>query len=501
MTRKEKNTGSTRKRTLIVLCALLCAIAVAVILNLDPYDNRILDNVRIGGVQVGGMTRSQAREALAGTADALSREDMVIRLPEEEIHLSPVDTGITLNVKEAVDAAYDLGRAGTQEENQAAFEASRTVGHEISLLPYLERNEAVIRDTIQAYANRHDAAYSAYSYTMEGTMPELAEDAFDPTAPGQTLVLTMGTPGVKLDVEDVYSQVLDAYDTNSFLVEIEEIAPEAVPQMPDLAAIYQEVYVSPADASLDMQTYEFIPGTYGYRFDLEEALKLVGKADYGETIRIPMETIEPEMLGEEVYFRDVLGEYNSGHSGRVNIATNLQLVCDFLDGVVVQPGEVFSYNDTVGERTVERGFMYGESFTGNQVSRSPGGGVCQGSSVLYVCTLLADLEIVERVNHGIQVGYTPPGQDAAVSWGEADFRFRNSTHFPIKITAELGYQTMRIQLLGTDEKDYYIELESTSGHDRNLTYANCYKRKYDKQTGELLSREIASRSAYLYSGD
>ena len=163
---------------------------------------------------------------------------------------------------------------------------------------------------------------------------------------------------------------------------------------------------------------------------------------------------------------------------------------------MIQPGETFSYNDAVGERTVERGFLYGESFTGFLESRSAGGGVCQGSSVLYVCALTAELEIVERVNHGMEVNYTPPGQDAAVSWGGPDFRFRNNTHFPIKITAKLEDNKMKVQLLGTDEKDYYIELESTYGKDSLQSYANVYARKYDKQTKELISREKISNSAY-----
>lgn len=502
MIQKEKSARHSGKRILLLaICAVVCATAVVFILNLDPYDNRILQNVRIAGVEVGGMTRSEARKALEGTADRLAREEMVIRLPEEELRLSPEDSGVKFNARQAVEAAYDYGRTGTQEENQMAFETAQTEGHDIGLLPYLERNEDSIRSVLQSYADRYDIAYSECSYAMDGDMPALEEDLYEGTAPCQTLMLTMGTPSAKLDVEGVLKQILAAYETGSFLVEIDRIVPDALPANPDLESIYQEICTSPVNSSLNMDTAQFVPGVYGYTFDLEKAQKQVDEADYGETVSIPMETIEPEILGEEVYFRDVLGSYNSGHSGILNIKTNLGLVCEFLDGLVLQPGEVFSYNDAIGERTIERGFMYGESFTGVQRSRSPGGGVCQGSSVLYVCTLLADLEIVERVNHGLTVGYTPLGQDAAVSWGETDFRFRNSTNFPIKITAELTDKSMRIELLGTDEKDYYIELESTTGHDQHLTYANCYKRKYDKQTGELISRELASRSSYLYSGE
>ena len=83
-----------------------------------------------------------------------------------------------------------------------------------------------------------------------------------------------------------------------------------------------------------------------------------------------------------------------------------------------------------------------------------------------------------------------------MSWGGPDFRFRNNTHFPIKITAKLEDNKMKVQLLGTDEKDYYIELESTYGKDSLQSYANVYALKYDKQTKELISREKVSNSAY-----
>lgn len=502
MKEREKSAVFTRSRVLWALAAV-CVIAAAgfgLYLASDPYDNRILPNVVIADMDVGGMTRAEARKALEATAARLAEEDMVLVLPQETISLSAESTGVKLQVRKAVEAAYAYGRTGTQQERQAAYEASQTETYRVGLLPYLGLDEDAVCAALQAYAEAYDTDYSDYHYALEGQQPSLEEEEYEEGAACQTLLLTLGTPGAKLDVEEVCSQVLDAYDEGCLLVEVEEALPEQLPDAPDLAAIYAEVCTDAVDASLDMQTYERVPAVYGYCFDLERAQELVDVAGYGETVSIPMEIVEPEVLGDGVYFQDVLGAYNSGHSDRPNIVNNLELVCSFLDGVVIQPGEVFSYNDTIGERTVERGFLYGESFSGLEESRSAGGGVCQGSSVLYVCALTAELEIVERVNHGIEVNYTPPGQDAAVSWGGPDFQFRNNTHFPIKITAKLADSQLQIQLLGTDEKDYYIELESTYGRDTLQSYANVYALKYDKETGELLSREKVSHSAYYLTG-
>lgn len=479
MTQKER---WSPKKILIFLCLSAC-IAAAVLLFLDARPGSIAQGVRIADVDVGGMSPRAARAALEETARRMEQEDMVLQFPEEEIRLSPADMGVKLNVRKAVSAACDA-----------------PAGVQVGLTSCLTYDEAAIREAIGEYVQRSSSVYTEPSYVLEGKLPELSEEGFDPSAPVQTLAVTLGTPGITPDGEALYQQVLHAYGKGQLRILCEAPLPDTLPSDPDLNVIAQAVSIPAVNASLDMETYQYIPGSYGCGFDLAAAQRLVSGAAYGETVRIPMELTEPELLGEAVYYRDVLGEYHSGFSGRTNIQTNLQLVCDFLNGVVIQPGETFSYNDCIGERTLERGFLYGESFTGTQESRSPGGGVCQGSSMLYVCTLLADLEVVERVCHGIQVSYTPPGQDAAVSYGETDYRFKNNFNFPIKLEASLSYQAMHLKILGTDEKDYYVELESTFGHDKNLTYANCYQKKFDKETGELISREKVSHSAYLYRG-
>ena len=131
--------------------------------------------------------------------------------------------------------------------------------------------------------------------------------------------------------------------------------------------------------------------------------------------------------------------------------------------------------------------------------QSPGGGVCQGSTTLYNCVLLADLEVVFRVGHGVKVGYVPLGLDAAINWLTTDFQFRNNFRFPIQIRAWLEDGYMKMQILGTDEKDYYIKMETTSGEGDTVIYARSYKCKYDKETDELISREVEAYSTYYKS--
>ena len=137
------------------------------------------------------------------------------------------------------------------------------------------------------------------------------------------------------------------------------------------------------------------------------------------------------------------------------------------------------------------------AYSGNRLTDAIGGGVCQGSSTLYNCVLLADLEVVTRSCHGATVAYLPLGLDAAVNWGTTDFQFRNNFHFPVKIEAETTEDLVKMRILGTDEKDYYIEM--TSGYDdsrEDVIYAVSYKNKYSKETGELISKDREAFSTY-----
>lgn len=520
--------GKNKKVVLVSSCAVVLVLLVAVIgifwfaSASDPYDGKILNNVTIAGVNVGGMTKSEAEDAVrAVTDDTFTQQDMVIVLPDTTLNLSPDNTGAKLDVKAAVKAAYSYGRTGTEAEQQQAYQNSLTGNHIIGLLPYLGLDTAYIQSVLDEYAAQFGSTFKETTYELQGEMPALEAEGFDENAPCQTLVVTIGTPGFGLNIETIYNDILDAYSFNRFSVTVDEVSVDATPEPLDLEAVYQEFYIAPINASLDMQTYEPIPGVYGYGFDIEQAQKLLDAADYGETVQISMEYIEPEITEDNVLFRDVLGECETPHSDNENRNTNLRLACEALDGVIVNPGETFSYNDTLGERTSAKGYKPAPAYSGTVLVNSVGGGVCQGSSTLYLATLRADLEIVHRVNHGFLSSYIDPGLDATVNWGGPDYQFRNNTNFPIMIKAEVSDGYMRMQILGTDERDYYVEMEyeitgyitpsieyedheAGSGYyDGQILaagssgpYVKTYKCKYDKETGELISRDFETRSTY-----
>lgn len=486
----------------VILLSVLLVIVLGVVGFLaynvltDPYDCRIAPGVTIGAVDVSGMSKKEAREALTNALnESLYANALVVKLPEEELNLTSELLSAKVDIHDAVNAAYGFGR------DEEALEQS------IPLLPYLTVNEAAIRGTLEEYAAKWNTELTQPVWELAGEEPRLSTADYDPEAQGQQLLLTKGVPALHLDVAQIYGDILVACNEavtlcgeNRFLVS-PEVQPEALPEVLDLEAIHKEVTIAPVNDSLNMETYGFVHGTYGYSFDLEAAEKQLNEAAAGETLAIPMTITEPEILGDGVYFRDVLGHCETKHTDDENRNTNLRLLCEALDGVILQPGDVFSYNEVVGERTEEKGYKPATAYSGTRLVKDIGGGVCQGSTTIYNCALLADLEILERVCHGATVGYITLGLDAAVNWNtKTDLKFKNNFNFPMMIKAEVSEGYVRMQILGTDEKDYYIEMRCGFGEEGAVKYAVSYKCKYDKETGEQISKEREAFSTYYPLG-
>ena len=427
--------------------------------------------------------------------ESLYSHALTLQLPSEEITLTTEELSPKVSVHSAVNAAYAFGR------DEAAVEP------EIPLLPYLQLNESGIKSTLEAYAAQYDTTLTQPRWELTGQKPALSTAEYDSAAEGQTLLLTKGIPELHLDVAQVYGEILAACNKaislcaeNQFSVR-PEVEPEALPDVLDLDAIHTEISVAPVNDALDMESYGFVNGSYGYSFDKEEAQRLLSEAANGKTVSVPMVVTEPEILGDAVYFRDVLGHCETKHTDDENRNTNLRLLCQALDGVILQPGDVFSYNDTVGERTEEKGYKPATAYSGTKMIKDIGGGVCQGSTTIYNCALLADLEIVERVCHGATVGYITLGLDAAVNWNtKTDLKFKNNFNFPMMIKAEVSDGYVKMQILGTDEKDYYIEMRCGFGEEGDVKHAVSYKFKYDKETGEQLSKDREAFSTYYPLG-
>src|SRR5581483_792416 len=130
---------------------------------------------------------------------------------------------------------------------------------------------------------------------------------------------------------------------------------------------------------------------------------------------------------------------------------NVHLMADFIDGTIVKPGEVFSFNRVVGPRTAARGFLEGQMIIGSLVLPSIGGGVCQTATTLFNDAFELGLPIRERTNHNLYLAHYPLGRDATVSWGGPDLKFENDMKHGLLIKASYTDQTLTFTVFGTPE--------------------------------------------------
>ena len=285
---------------------------------------------------------------------------------------------------------------------------------------------------------------------------------------GDKLVIDLGIVGRTLDVESVVDIIEEHIQTSrGGEIDLEDylVYDETTPL--SILDIYNEIYVEPADAYLDTseEVPKVVPHVVGVKFDLEKAERDVSTAEETTgSITIPLIITEPEITTEKfeaLLFRDVLSEAKTTLNAKnLERTGNVRLSANSINGVILNPGDIFSYNETVGQRTYERGYRDASVYTSDGIEDQLGGGICQTSSTLYMNVIRAGLEIVERQNHAYTVIYAPLGEDATVYWGSIDFKFSNNQQFPVKIEAYQEKDYVVVRFLGTKHDNNTVKIET-----------------------------------------
>ena len=197
------------------------------------------------------------------------------------------------------------------------------------------------------------------------------------------------------------------------------------------------------------------PSRPGLEVDPAAVQEAVGNAAYGgrvaelrlKQIRADLTTAEAERLGIREQISTFTTEMGTSSSNRIH---NVHLMAEYIDGTLIPPGGTFSFNDSVGPRTVERGFREGQMIVGSLLLPSIGGGVCQTATTLFNNAFELGLPILERHNHSFYISHYPMGRDATVSWGGPDFSFRNDLDSGILIKTSYTASTLTFTFYGSD---------------------------------------------------
>lgn len=310
-------------------------------------------------------------------------------------------------------------------------------------------NQTKMEELLDGIAQKYGTVMVKPSYTIED----------------DKLIITAGTDGIGIDENTFVGEILERIQTGNYSENlVEEMVVTKAPAV-DIDKIHSEVVCEVKDATSYVDSNGetiYTPDQVGKQFDLEAARTKIAKG--GNSWTITMKTVQPKVTLVELkaptcpdLLAETTTEFNAGNKTRAanikNAANRINTYGGFEDGYILQPGEIFSFNDTVGERTEANGFSVATVYTTSGTANDVGGGICQVSSTIFSAVFKADLEITCRYNHMYIVHYWPTkGEDATVNWGTLDFKFQNNKSYPIKI--QLIYSSsgkLTCKVFGTDD--------------------------------------------------
>ena len=355
--------------------------------------------------------------------------------PEELAQQIDVPTfyeGITIN---GVSVA---GKTKDEVKTQLAAELNKPVS-EVVDVKFQVGNDLIPMGTegLTLTTDLDDIVEKAYNYGRTSTLPgdEGLKDRYN------TINALKKTP---VDFVTTYTLDTSAVDTLAHQA-LDPLEKEKV-----------EAYAS----GFDLDTLSFIieDSQEGFTVDVDKAIadvkERLNNSDYVCVVPVSSEVIEPETSGD--YLRNYLclvSTTTSTTSGNENRNTNIRLICESINGLVLQPGEQFDFNKHVGQRTEEKGYKEAHGIFNGDMRDELGGGICQANTMLYQSVTKADLQVDERKNHTIPSTYVDKGTDATVTWESPNFKFTNNTDYPIAIHAWYKDRKVTVEIYGRPLED------------------------------------------------
>lgn len=485
---------------------LLASVFSTVFAFINVNNTTFVSGISILGIDVSGLSKDDAKQKVADDVSNRLSTDVIFKHNDETYTLLPSSVGGSFDIDKVIDDAYSVGRNGNIFQNNFA------------ILNAMINSKNFIPD----FSFNSDSFDNSISQMNSNFADGIVEPSYDIS--GNNLIIKSGKNGNIVDSDKIKSLFVDKlifvpYNTDS--IEVPVFSKEA--NKIDIDAIHSEIYKEAQDASYTTNPYAVYPSSNGLDFNIsiDEAKALItGDKD---SYTIPLKTLYPNVKTSDIgieAFPNLLSSYSTSFaSSSSNRATNVSLATNKINGKVLMPGEVFSFNDTVGKRTSQAGFKVAGVYMNGQVATDYGGGICQVSSTLYNAVLRANLEIVDRSNHMFEVGYVPIGTDATVSWGAPDFKFKNSRSYPIKIVTSSSNRKCVVKFYGLKESEEY-DIEIVSYRTGSVPYRTTYTTdsslaagqqkviqrgsngaksvayRIRKKNGQVISKELLSKDTY-----
>ena len=482
---KQKNNS----HSLTIIIILIISIILLLLLTFFTFSminlksTTIAKGISIKNIDVSDLSSKDARQKVANYINSSIPEEIQLKHNDFETSLSALQLSIYFNLDKTIDNAYNIGKSGN------IFERNLTI-----LKTYFSKTNIDIDFTIDEKQLKHD---------LEDISTKLPDKMIESSCyiDGNNLIITKGKSGKVVNVDKSANYIEQQIKNLNVLNNpLELITTDASPDQIDLDAIYNEIHKEPVNAYFTQNPYVVHPSENGmdFKISLDEAKNLLqeDKDEYIIPLKILYPSVTTNMIGTEA-FPDLLSEFSTKYSAsNKNRTTNLILASNKINGTVLMPGETFSYNKVVGERTIQTGYKEAPIYVSGRVEDGIGGGICQITTTLYNAVVYANLDIVERSNHQFVPSYAGPSRDATVVYGAIDFKFKNNRDYPIKITCSVSGGIANFKIWGLkSDNDYDVQITSrTTGTTATAIYSEAYK--ILKKNGNVVSTTLLSKDTY-----
>lgn len=463
-----------KRKTIIFIFVVIFAILVVAfstvfaLVNLNS--NKITKGITIKNIDISNLTLEEAKEKIKSNLEKELIPELNLKYNDEyNITLLPEQIEFKYNLDEVINRAYEIGRSENILVNNYTLLFTTLFGKEINI-DYTYNEELL----------------NAFVDDINSKLPGLVVEPSYYIEDGK-LIIEAGKDGIEVEkdklkediLKNISSRTLEKVSVENYNQTINIPVKKAKASDINMDKVYSEIHTEPKDAYFELEPYKIYPDTDGVdlQISLDEAKKQITgnqeKYEFDLKITKAQKTIKD--LGTEA-FPYLISSFSTRYdASNTNRSTNLRIATEKINGTVLLPGEVFSYNKTVGKRTVEEGYKDAKIYADGGVVDGLAGGICQISSTLYNSVLLANLEIVERRNHSFTTSYVAAGRDATVVWGTIDFKFKNSRNYPIKIEGSVKNGVAEFKIYGMqEEKEYEINIipKTTSSIPYPTTYVD-----------------------------
>jgi vancomycin resistance protein YoaR len=465
------------KTGLILVCALAVAVAAAAGAQALRYRGEAKPGVTVLGVDVGGRDREGVGEALSRAARGWLAHVVEIKTPQRVVHVRRGDL-LRLDREATVNAALAVGSPFSFDETRVApvwrprpntyLDAIAQLGRDpVSARVELVETQPVVRPAVPGLRLRRAALVAA---VRRGALRVVAPFAEVPPA--------IGDPAARSAAATAREYLRAPIVVDYHGARRGALTPEQLTRAVSFrAGVHRYRVVLDRDRLGDFvrprlgkwivraRNAQFVvagdnvhvaPSAPGRDVDPNKVAVAVSRAVHGDRIaRVELGTRAPDLTTAEARGLDIrtklvsfTTEMGESSSNRIH---NVHLMADYVDGTVIRPGDDFSFNEVVGPRTTDRGFLEGQMIVGSLLLPSIGGGVCQTATTLFNDAFELGLPILERHNHNLYISHYPLGRDATVSWGGPDFRFRNDYRSGLLIKSSYTDQTLTFTFYGSPE--------------------------------------------------